>query len=145
MPKKIFRKCFQSIIVVGAMFLCLFACTKDSLLDIPLVQSTIDTLQSDMYPEVDFLDCDTSEVTFSATIVPLISEQCLQCHSGNAPLGGVHLGSYEGVKKVADSGRLYGALSWQPGYEAMPQGKDRLSPCILAEIRTWIDSGAPNN
>ncbi|NND07315.1 MAG: hypothetical protein HKN87_13140 [Saprospiraceae bacterium] len=131
--------------IVGVALVNLCSCTKDSPLEIPQVISTIDTLQTSLDPEVNISDCDTSEVSFSTSIVPLISEKCLQCHSGNAPLGGVHLDSYEGVKKVADSGRLYGALSWQAGYEAMPQGADRLPPCELQNVNAWVNAGALNN
>ena len=90
-------------------------------------------------------NCDTTEVSYSDLIVPLIYDQCQDCHSGEQPLGGVFLNSYEGVKKEVDNGRFYGALSWDPSYENMPQGGEKLSACDLAKIRAWINAGAPDN
>ena len=128
-----------------AVLLLLSACTKDSPMEIPDDLGSMDSTRSNVDTMLTNLNCDTSETSYSSFIIPLISDYCLQCHSGNAPFGGVHLDSYAGVKKVADSGKFYGALSWQPGYEAMPQGADRLLPCELQNVNAWVNAGALNN
>jgi len=142
------QKSFSFIISIGLTMLLLivFSCTKETIPP-PAEQTQVNT-QSTPDDDIDpnILDnCDTTEVSYSTLIVPLIYDHCQDCHFGEQPLGGVHLDSYEGVKKVVDTGRFYGALAWQTGYERMPQGGEQVSACDLAKIKAWIDSGAPNN
>jgi len=55
------------------------------------------------------------------------------------------LGDYTVLKTLALNGRLIGAVTQAPGFSAMPKGGARLPDCRIAEIRTWIRNGAPNN
>ena len=89
-------------------------------------------------------DCDTSNVTFSGTIFPVIQANCLGCHSGSVLSGGVNLSNYDGVFNVVIDGRLYGAVNHLSGYTAMPLG-GQLSDCEISQINFWINDGAPNN
>ena len=90
-------------------------------------------------------ECDTENISFAADVRPVLTNFCLGCHSGGAPSGGVNLNSHDGVAAVAASGQLYGAISHQPGFVAMPQGGARLDSCTIDKIKSWIDAGAPNN
>lgn len=90
-------------------------------------------------------DCDTLNVTYSATIVPVLNTYCINCHSGNNPSGGINLGSYQGVSVVASDGRLGGAVQHQPGYVPMPLGGAMLNDCALAQVMIWINDGFPEN
>ena len=87
----------------------------------------------------------TSAVSYASSILPLLVDHCQHCHSGDNAFGGVRLDSYEGTKKVADQGRLYGAVSWQGAYENMPQGEAQLPVCDILNIRVWVAGGAMNN
>jgi len=89
--------------------------------------------------------CDTANVTYSATIQPLITNNCQGCHSGTSASGGINLASYAGVKAKVDDGKLWGAVSQVPGFIPMPQNGVRLSACELAQLKKWMDAGAPNN
>lgn len=89
--------------------------------------------------------CNTTEVSFSTHIQPVLQNNCVGCHSGNAPSGGVRLSTYAEVKQVADDGRLYGAVSWQEGFVNMPFGGNQLPQCTIDQIKAWIEDGAPNN
>lgn len=89
--------------------------------------------------------CDTSNVTYSSSIAPLMQNSCVGCHNSTSLGGGVNLSSYGGVQTVALNGRLSGSVNHLSGYKAMPQGGNKLSGCNLAKIRIWIDAGAPNN
>lgn len=89
--------------------------------------------------------CNTTGVTFSGTIQPILSNKCTGCHSGPSPSGGVRLNTHAGVAAVANDGRLYGAIAHLQGFEPMPQGGDQLPQCDIDRIRAWIDAGAPNN
>lgn len=89
--------------------------------------------------------CDTSNVTYSGTIAPIIQTNCLGCHSNAGTGGGIFLNTYNAVKDQVNSGRLWGAINWQSGFSQMPKGGSKLSDCDLTRIGIWIQQGAPNN
>ena len=89
--------------------------------------------------------CDTSNVTFSQTINPILQNKCVGCHNGSNASGGVNLSAHSGVQVVALNGKLYGAVSHAPGYTAMPFNSPKLPDCDIEKIRIWIDNGAQNN
>lgn len=93
----------------------------------------------------DFGECNTENISFSADVQPVIVTHCQGCHSGSNPSGGIGLATYDGVKAVADNGKLVGAIAWENGFENMPQGGDQLSECTIDQIQSWVDAGAPNN
>lgn len=88
--------------------------------------------------------CDSSKVTFSATVVPIINNNCIGCHSNTLASGGYNFSSYAGVKAAVTNNRLIGSISYQAGFSAMPQGS-KLSDCQVALIKKWVTAGAPNN
>lgn len=97
--------------------------------------------------------CDTVDVTYAATILPILETSCLECHSeANAGvLGGSQI--LEGydflmdyvVAGDANASSFYNTVAWVSGYVEMPQGSDQLSDCKIAKIRAWINAGALNN
>jgi hypothetical protein len=89
---------------------------------------------------------DTSTtVSYTLKVVPLFQRYCYSCHGGTFPSGNIQMGTYATDKAVAQSGRLYGSVSYGPGYFAMPQGSPKLSTCQIADIKKWIDGGLLNN
>lgn len=89
--------------------------------------------------------CNTSNVKFAATIMPILQTYCNGCHGGSSPLGGVNYNNYTGVKATVNNGTLLGSIQHSSGYSAMPQNGNKLSACNISIIKAWIDSGAPNN
>ena len=93
--------------------------------------------------------CSTANVTYTATIAPLISaNNCLNCHSGTAPQGGFNLQTYEQVKNKAAETRnnnsvLYGATAHLNGFSPMPKAGQKLNNCELSMLKAWIDNGMP--
>jgi hypothetical protein len=88
--------------------------------------------------------CNTDNVSYSGFIKPSLAS-CISCHtSGNAG-GGVLLNTYAGFRSAALNGKLFGAVSWSPGYKSMPQGGVKLPDCSLKKIKSWVDAGAPEN
>ena len=87
--------------------------------------------------------CDTTNVTYSATISPIIATNCLGCHGGATPSAGFSLETYAGVKAKVDDGRLIGAISHLSGFTAMPKDNLQLSSCNIAKFRTWVRNGLP--
>lgn len=93
-------------------------------------------------------NCDTLNVTFSGSIVPLLENNCLSCHSNStaAGLGGnIRLEDYADVKARADDGKLLGTISHAGGFIPMPQGAPKLDECPINLVRIWITHGAANN
>ena len=89
--------------------------------------------------------CDTASVTYSRSVVPILSANCVSCHGGNTPSAGIKLDAYTGVKIQVDNGRLWGAVSHAVGFSPMPKNGLKMSTCNLTKIKKWIDAGALNN
>lgn len=104
--------------------------------------------EEELYPNV--AECDTTNVTYSGTVLPILQENCFICHAANPPEGGIYLGDYTSISaagKIAagQPGSLYGAVSHNPNNSPMPKGGAQLSDCKIRQIKVWIDAGTPNN
>jgi hypothetical protein len=99
-----------------------------------------------LYPDTTS-QCDTTNVTYAQSVVPIIQNHCLSCHSNNtASLGGnIKLEDYADIKLRADDHRLLGSVEHLSGYSPMPQGSKKLDDCTISTIRIWVNEGAPNN
>lgn len=102
-------------------------------------------LQGAQNTQCDPNGCDTTNVTFSGAILPLVNNYCTGCHSGNDAGGGIQLVDYASIKTAVESGRLVGAVNHDDGFEPMPQNSNKLSDCRLRQIAIWINNGMPNN
>lgn len=91
------------------------------------------------------LACDTTTITLSASVRPIFSQYCVGCHNNTSQSGGVNLESYDGIKTVADNGRLSGSINHLSEYSPMPQGQNKLDDCSIRKIEKWIALGAENN
>jgi len=96
-----------------------------------------------LYPELPGA-CDTTNVTYSAKVQPIIDAYCVSCHSGSAPSGNLSIENYDQVKALADDGRLVNVINAANGYPLMPEGS-ALSDCSIKQIEIWVAAGAPNN
>lgn len=90
--------------------------------------------------------CDTKNITYSLTVSGLMNSYgCLGCHSGPTPDGNINLQGHTNVAAVAATGKLYGSISHAPGFQPMPKGSNKMSPCDISRVKAWIDAGTPNN
>lgn len=89
--------------------------------------------------------CDTTNITYSENVWPVINDNCTVCHSGSAPSGNISLTNYEEVAAIAANGKLMGAINHENGYSPMPKGGGSLSDCELTQFQIWVDEGYPNN
>jgi hypothetical protein len=87
--------------------------------------------------------CDTTDVTFSGSIWPVVQNSCTGCHSGANASKGVHLENYTDVAAVAASGTLLKVLTGVGAAQMPPSGK--MSSCTIRMFELWIDQGYPNN
>ena len=91
---------------------------------------------------------------FEKTVRPMLVNQCLKCHGGDKIRGGLVLSTPEGLEKGGDAGavvrpgdpsgsRLLEALEYHnPDFRMPPSG--RLPESTIADVRRWIELGAPD-
>jgi cytochrome c553 len=89
--------------------------------------------------------CDTTVITYSQSIVPVISASCLGCHGGANASAGIRLDNYTGLKTMVNNGLLLKAVTHSPGASPMPKNGTKLNDCSIAKISKWIAAGAPQN
>lgn len=89
--------------------------------------------------------CDTTSVTYSKTIVPVLELNCIGCHGTVQPQGNTILEGYQNVKKLVDNGKFLGAIQHLKGFVPMPDNNMKLSDCNLRQLEIWVLNGAPNN
>ena len=114
------------------------------LLGILLMPACIWDNLEELYPHIP--DCDTTGVSFSNDIVPILSNNCYSCHSNvNAPSfgGGLRLEDHPDVAGYSE--RNIGAINHDTGFLAMPQGGDKLDACSILLIEAWTQAGTPDN
>ncbi len=92
--------------------------------------------------------CDTTDVTYTESIKPLLGLYCFACHSNarSAAYGdNITLEDYDNLKILAGEGILTGAINHNPDYSKMPKDAAKLDPCKIRTIEIWVEQGAPNN
>lgn len=92
------------------------------------------------------MPCDTSNVTYSNTIQPILENNCYTCHNADdaSSIGGnIVLDNYQAVEEKAT--RMLNAVQHAEGYSNMPKGQPKLDECTIAKIRIWVEEGALNN
>jgi hypothetical protein len=96
-----------------------------------------------LYPSLSS-SCDTTNVTYNSTIVPILENSCLTCH-GTPPVGGTSrsLSSYAEV--VANAPRITGSIKQLSGFLAMPQNGGKIKSCSITQWDIWVRNGMPNN
>lgn len=85
--------------------------------------------------------CDTLNVKYSTTILPILQNSCLGCHTTTRP----QLVVFDSVKYQVNNGKLLCSVMQNTGCVAMPQNAPKLSNCKLNQIKKWISLGALNN
>lgn len=98
--------------------------------------------------------CDTSSVTFSAKIRPIMEQHCYNCHgssNANTSGGGLEFQTYTNFKGYLDVSKdhFLSAINLQEinGVTAsvMPKSSPKLSACEIRKLEIWIEDGYPDN
>ncbi|MEM6630695.1 MAG: hypothetical protein AAF694_13530 [Bacteroidota bacterium] len=89
--------------------------------------------------------CDTTEVSFSLAVFPIIQSNCLPCHSASRSSGNVVLEDHGDVLVEVNSGRLMGTITHSPGFSPMPRNANKLPDCEISTVQAWVKQGAENN
>jgi len=118
-------------IVTGLMFLF-------------LIPSCYDDNVEDLYP-FEAYACDTTSVTYSKTIAPIMATYCNECHSKTNPQASVVTDNYPDLSIIAKNLQLWKAVSHDPSVVPMPYQRNQLSECNLSKINIWIKAGSLDN
>lgn len=100
--------------------------------------------EEDLYPQI-FKTCDSTDVTYSKTIEPILQTNCYLCHASSIASGGVTLDNYAGVKAEVVNNNLLNAVTHDNIVPPMPLNAAELNDCLIAQIKIWIREGAPDN
>ena len=98
--------------------------------------------------EEDLHGCDTLLVTYTASVVPILENNCYKCHGIDVYAisgGGNLLQGYDNLVLYVNSGLLSGVINHKSGFLQMPRDARKLSECEIARIEIWIREGTGNN
>lgn len=98
-----------------------------------------------LYPELS-TSCDTTNVTFSGTIVALLSNNCWSCHSNlMAASAGNNIRLEDYADVISYSTNITGAINHQQGFSPMPKNGGKLKSCLITQYEIWVRNGMPDN
>ena len=98
-----------------------------------------------LYPSYNS-SCDTTNVTFSGSITPILSSNCWGCHSNSnaASFGNnIKLENYSDVTAQINS--ILPAIKQTGTISPMPKNGTKLSACSISKFDIWVRIGMPNN
>ncbi|UOQ98545.1 cytochrome c [Hymenobacter sp. 5317J-9] len=93
-------------------------------------------------------DVPRENVTYAKVISPIFDANCRECHGSTVyPVkgGGNNFGDYQALSSYFSPSKLLGCIRHDPGFDPMPQGRQKLSDCDIQRIEAWIAAGKPNN
>lgn len=125
------KRSYTSLTVFIIIILALASCYYDN--------------EEALYPSIG-TGCDTTNVTFSGSVKPMLSNNCYSCHSNSTAAGfgaGIKLEDYADVKSHANS--VQGAIKQTGTFSPMPKNGGKLSNCLIAQFDIWVRIGMPNN
>jgi hypothetical protein len=97
-----------------------------------------------LYPSLNTA-CDTSNVSFSGSIVLILSNSCYSCHSNNTASAGnnIRLENYADVK--ANAVRVAGSIKHTGSFSPMPKNGGMIKVCSITRFDIWVRNGMLNN
>lgn len=122
------RKSLLVVLCIGGFTLYVSGCSKESADKLAGANS-----------------CDTTNVSFSKQIVPILEDNCYTCHQGNNPPSGIDLSDFTTLQAHVKNGDLKSAVTHTGTVTPMPYGLPMLPSCEVNTIAAWVDQGALNN
>jgi hypothetical protein len=98
-----------------------------------------------LYPSVS-TTCDTTNVTYSGKVVPILANYCLSCHSNATAAsagGNVALENFADVSSQAAT--ISAAINHTGPLSPMPKNGSKLKVCLISTFDIWVRIGKPNN
>ena len=80
------------------------------------------------------------ETYYNENVAPILSSNCIGCHSGSSATAGLYLDSYTSVYSAIKSGNVLDRVNRNNGDNGfMPQGGQKLSNANLDILETFFD------
>jgi hypothetical protein len=98
-----------------------------------------------LYPTLNS-SCDTTNVTFSGSIVPILNNNCYSCHSNSTAArngNNIPLQNYADV--VARAASVIGSIKHTGSFSPMPKSGGLIKTCSISQFDIWIKKGMLNN
>ena len=99
-------------------------------------------VEEELYPTI---ECATEDIQYQRDILPILVDNCLNCHSAAANFGNITLEGYDRLIPFIENNELVGAIKHSAGFSPMPKNAPKLLDCEIEKIEAWIDAGALNN
>jgi len=98
-----------------------------------------------LYPFVSS-SCDTTNVTFSGKITPILANSCLSCHSNaTAASAGNNIRLQDYIDVKARTTAIAGSIKHTGTFSPMPKNGGKLNACSIKLVDNWIRNGALQN
>ena len=86
------------------------------------------------------VDCSVVEAYYNENVAPILSSNCIGCHSGATASAGLPLDSYTSVYSAIKTGNVLDRVNRNTGDNGfMPQGGQKLSNAKLDILQTFFD------
>ena len=83
-------------------------------------------------------DCSIVEAYYEESVAPILTQNCIGCHSGSTPSGGLSLETYSSVQN--GMGSVLDRVNREEGSSGlMPQGGSNLPGTDLDVLQTFFD------
>lgn len=92
-------------------------------------------------PAVDV--CDSISKAFASNVMPIFQDNCVSCHSGSFPSGGIKLADHNDISTNLTV--VLKTINHESGVTPMPYQLPKLSDSLIQVIECWAADGAPNN
>ena len=105
-----------------------------------------------LYPAISTTVCDTTSITYTHDVQPIIASSCYSqgngCHdAAGSSTSGYDYTNFATFQGNALSGWIVSDINFTPthGHNNMPKNCSQLSSCDINKITRWVNEGAPNN
>ncbi len=98
--------------------------------------------EEDLYGSSGGGTCDTTAVSFSADVQPIINTNCISCHAPGGQQETQPLTTYSEIKVFAENGKLIERTN-NSSLPMPPTGL--MVECNRDFLKAWVNAGAPNN
>ncbi len=91
--------------------------------------------------EIKTVDCSVVKAYYTENVAPILSSNCIGCHSGSSATAGLYLDSYTSVYSAIKSGNVLDRVNRNSSgdIELMPQYGPKLSQPNLDILQTFFD------
>jgi hypothetical protein len=125
------KRLYLTIVIICIFFLFFASCYYDN--------------EEALYPVIE-TTCDTTNVTYSVTIVTMMNNNCYSCHSNKTAAANgnnIPLENYSDV--VANSGQITQSIKHTGSIPPMPKNGGKIKSCYITQWDIWVRNGMLNN